>query len=220
MPSNVRLGRRAGRSLRGERRAGCRREPGVELARLGIPGAPQQAIRRRVHHRACAASKRVHAVQIEIARARHRPGRTQDRADGGVLGAALRDNLFNAARNSAAPIWVVTHTVWRRSDGKGRAARGAPPTLHCSNLARPARRREGFSAPRTKKGGRHVATAAFSLGRSAPVGHMRHSVPHRNNIGVEPPACKSFLGPVGPRGGCDGSICLGSRWRIVWSALQ
>jgi hypothetical protein len=29
---------------------------------------------------------------------------------------------------------------------------------------------------------------------------MRHSVPHRNNIGVEPPACKSFLGPVGPRG--------------------
>jgi hypothetical protein len=29
---------------------------------------------------------------------------------------------------------------------------------------------------------------------------MRHSVPHRNNIGVESPACKSFLGPIGPRG--------------------
>jgi len=29
---------------------------------------------------------------------------------------------------------------------------------------------------------------------------MRHSVPHHINIGVEPPACKSFLGPIGPRG--------------------
>ena len=29
---------------------------------------------------------------------------------------------------------------------------------------------------------------------------MRHSVPHRNNIGVEPLPCKSFLGRIGPRG--------------------
>ena len=29
---------------------------------------------------------------------------------------------------------------------------------------------------------------------------MRHSVPHRNNIGAEPPACKSFLGRIGPAG--------------------
>jgi hypothetical protein len=29
---------------------------------------------------------------------------------------------------------------------------------------------------------------------------MRHSVPHLNNIGIEPPACKSFLAPIGPRG--------------------
>jgi hypothetical protein len=29
---------------------------------------------------------------------------------------------------------------------------------------------------------------------------MRHSVPHPNNIGFEPSACKCFLSPIGPRG--------------------
>ena len=29
---------------------------------------------------------------------------------------------------------------------------------------------------------------------------MRHSVPHASNIGAEPPACKGFLSPIGPRG--------------------
>ena len=142
----------------------------ASLKRRWLPGAPQQAVRGRFHHRAFRRARRRRACGPD----RDRPGALsrrapdcQDRAMVCLKGRSVRRGQgAGAGIRRGNGCWPASRrmTGRRRTKRGNQADAGAVPQCSAPLMQRTTPRPTGPD----KKGGRHVAMAALSLGRKRP----------------------------------------------------